>query len=97
MSNSDILEQELKELETSLVFEDAIWDWTFNVDLALYDITMIKYPKKSIYRIAIPQDLIKDVASELVIGLAEYIVNVLYNAAKAGEDKKNEKSFNDEN
>ena len=97
MSNSDILEQELKERETSLAFEDAEWIWDYNVDLALYDTTMIKYPKKSVYRIGIPQDLIKDVDSELIIGLAKYVVNDLYNVAKAGEEKKNEKSFNDEN
>lgn len=40
MSNNDIFRKELEELETSLVFPDASWNWCYNDGCGWYDITL---------------------------------------------------------
>lgn len=86
MSNSDILKQELKELETSLVFEDAEWAWDHNVDLARYDILIvINSPNCGIYRTYIKQDTVDNIKTEEVKNLVTWVINNLYNVAKAQE------------
>lgn len=88
MSNSDILEQELKELESSLVFEDAEWIWDYNVDLARYDILIvINSSNCGVYRTYIEQDMVDDLKIEEVKSLVTWVINNLYNVARAQEVK----------
>ena len=41
MSNNDIFRKELNELESSLIFDDASWAWSYDGDLAQYCIALL--------------------------------------------------------
>lgn len=78
MSNNDIFRKELNELESSLIFDDASWAWSYDVDLAQYCIALLL--EGILWKTVIDWCAIDDL--QYPEGAAKFAVTNLYSAAK---------------
>lgn len=80
MNNNDIFRKELEELETSLVFPDASWNWCYNDDRGWYDITLCLTESKTFYRTEVDLSMLDDLPN--IKGAAKFAITNLYSIAK---------------
>lgn len=80
MSSNDIFRKELEELETSLVFPDASWNWCYNDDWGWYDITLHLTWSNTFWRTQIDQLTLEDLPNPE--GAAKFAITNLYSEAK---------------